>query len=151
MTSLGEFSPIGRLVTSSSFMKITEVAHIFGVKVMHSFWQKMGWATFWVIFLQLHLVSLATSMCQLKVRAGPGPGPSLTCGIGLRAFFNIPKAWPWTGPDSGLGLLAWRFYLLSKSPSLTLLNQHPGPQKVQAHSGKLEPGPSPHYSGPTQP
>jgi hypothetical protein len=28
------------------------------VKVMYSFWPKMGWATFWAIFLQTHLVTL---------------------------------------------------------------------------------------------
>jgi hypothetical protein len=63
MTKLGEFSPIGRVFLLGSFL-ITDVAHIFElllstVKVMHSFGPKTGWATFWAIFSQTHLVTLS--------------------------------------------------------------------------------------------
>jgi hypothetical protein len=45
--------------------KITEVAHIIGLlfhtaKVMHDFFQKMDWATFWATFSQTHLVTLVS-------------------------------------------------------------------------------------------
>jgi hypothetical protein len=48
-------------------MKITEIAHIFGllfatVKVMRSFFTKMLWATFWAIFSQTHLVTLTAGL-----------------------------------------------------------------------------------------
>jgi hypothetical protein len=39
---------------SSPYFRATE----FPVEVMHSFWQKMVWATLWALFLQTHLVTL---------------------------------------------------------------------------------------------
>jgi hypothetical protein len=46
-----------------SFLEIVEVVKLSGVlfsmlKVLCSVWQKMGWATFWAIFSQTHLVTL---------------------------------------------------------------------------------------------
>jgi hypothetical protein len=66
VTRLGEFSPIGRLFSFNSFLKITKVANIFWplfptVKVYNKFWQKMDWAKFWAIFSQTHLVTLMDS------------------------------------------------------------------------------------------
>jgi hypothetical protein len=52
------FSPIGRLFTLGSFKKITEVVHCFYGKGYASILTKMGWATFWAIFLQIHLATL---------------------------------------------------------------------------------------------
>jgi hypothetical protein len=48
-----------------SFLEIVEVVKLSGVlfsmlKVLCSVWQKMGWATFWAIFSQTHLVTLAS-------------------------------------------------------------------------------------------
>jgi hypothetical protein len=58
-------SPIGLLLTFESFWLVIEAARILeplasAVKVMHSFCQKMGWATFWAIFSQTHLATLLT-------------------------------------------------------------------------------------------
>jgi hypothetical protein len=61
------FSPIGWLSTMGSYSKITEESHFFEQLFprlslrMHSFWQKNGWAIFWVIFSQTHLVTLGKS------------------------------------------------------------------------------------------
>jgi hypothetical protein len=55
---LGEFSPIGRLFILKVFEKIVPMyTYIYGllfsvVEVMYLFSQKMGWATFWMIFSQ---------------------------------------------------------------------------------------------------
>jgi hypothetical protein len=45
-----------------SFWVITKLAHVFGpliptVKDMHSFLQKMDWATFWANFSQTYLIT----------------------------------------------------------------------------------------------
>jgi hypothetical protein len=32
--------------------------HISTVRVLHQFWQKMGWAAFWTTFSHTHLVTL---------------------------------------------------------------------------------------------
>jgi hypothetical protein len=66
VTRLGEFSPIGWLFLLGSYLRITEVAHIFGllyssVKFKNKCWQKIGWATFWAIFSQPNLVTLFPS------------------------------------------------------------------------------------------
>jgi hypothetical protein len=54
VTGLGEFSPIGLLVTLCKFLKIKAVAHILGyfllLKSVVFILPKMGWATFWAIF-----------------------------------------------------------------------------------------------------
>jgi hypothetical protein len=62
---LGEFSPIyWAIVYFGHFFKITELAHILGQLFPHGksyvlFWQKISLATFWAIFSQTHLVTLA--------------------------------------------------------------------------------------------
>jgi hypothetical protein len=65
VTSLGKFSPIRVLFTVGSFSKITEVEKnyvpLFSVvKVTYVLilTKKTGWATFWAILLQTHLVTL---------------------------------------------------------------------------------------------
>jgi hypothetical protein len=57
VTRLGEFSPNGRLLTSSRCFENTEEnaeehfwLHVFTVKIMLQSRQKMYWATFWAIF-----------------------------------------------------------------------------------------------------
>jgi hypothetical protein len=35
-----------------------------------SFEKKLGWATFWAIFSQTHLITLPYKQCQLKVSGG---------------------------------------------------------------------------------
>jgi hypothetical protein len=61
---LGEISPIGQSITLGLCLKITEVGKNFW---LHTFFlgestalilTKMGWATFWAIFSQTHLVTL---------------------------------------------------------------------------------------------
>jgi hypothetical protein len=51
-----------RFFTLGSFMKITEVAYIFGLPfptiITHWKWQKVGWATFWAVLSRSHLVTL---------------------------------------------------------------------------------------------
>jgi hypothetical protein len=70
VSRFGEFSPFGRLPTV--FVKFTEVAEnlsaIFfhGKKLRIYFGNKPGWATFWAIFLQAHLVTLSTSHSPSK-------------------------------------------------------------------------------------
>jgi hypothetical protein len=64
---MGEFSPIGLLFTLGSFVKITDVAQIFGLlfprlKLWVNFDKKIIWATFWTIHLQTDLVTLIGSM-----------------------------------------------------------------------------------------
>jgi hypothetical protein len=65
VTRLGEFSPNWWLLTLGSYIKITEIAYIFGllcctVKFMHYIIvTKMGCATYWAIFSQTRLVILA--------------------------------------------------------------------------------------------
>jgi hypothetical protein len=55
---LGEFSPIARLFTLSSFGEITKVAPIFELLFpTDNFGREMDWATFWVNFSQSHLVT----------------------------------------------------------------------------------------------
>jgi hypothetical protein len=63
VTRLGEFSRIGRLFILFNVLNITNVWQNFGllvftVPVTYSFWQKMGWATFWATFSNTHLVTL---------------------------------------------------------------------------------------------
>jgi hypothetical protein len=70
VTRLGEFSPIRRLFSLASLLKIKEVAQILGprfsaVPVMFQIWQKFDWATFWATFSQYHLVTLPVT--QLTV------------------------------------------------------------------------------------
>jgi hypothetical protein len=50
---LGEFSPIVRLFTLGSFLKITKVAKMFGQLffTVHTFLTKNVWASFGAIFL----------------------------------------------------------------------------------------------------
>jgi hypothetical protein len=60
---LDEFSPIGRLLTLGSFVKISEIAQIIlllvsTVKVAYYFSQEMDWAIFWATFSQSQLVTL---------------------------------------------------------------------------------------------
>jgi hypothetical protein len=75
---LGEFLPIRPLFTVGSSWKNRELAQMFGllfttVRVVYQFWQRVGWATFWVVFLQTHLVTLSSvqifvALCQLEFR-----------------------------------------------------------------------------------
>jgi hypothetical protein len=48
------FRPLGDCLVWVVFLKITEVAHIFGLDVsiikVNKFWQKIGLATFWAFF-----------------------------------------------------------------------------------------------------
>jgi hypothetical protein len=60
---LGEFSPIGRLFTLGSFLKITKVAQFFGqhlsiYKSVVLFVLKKGWSKLCAIFSQTYLVTL---------------------------------------------------------------------------------------------
>jgi hypothetical protein len=69
VTRLGEFSPFGRLFTLGRFLKVARVAQIVWeflstAQVMHTFLQEMGWATFWAIFSQTHLVTLLATISQ---------------------------------------------------------------------------------------
>jgi hypothetical protein len=75
---LGEFSAIGHLLTLVSFSKKLpkEVAAIF----RYFFLRKrcalnlkpMGWATFWEIFPQTHLVTLAETILLYRLNNFPG-------------------------------------------------------------------------------
>jgi hypothetical protein len=63
VTRLCEFSPTGWLLTRGSFLKMTEVAQIYIwstylFSVMFLILAKMGWATFWAICSQTHMVTL---------------------------------------------------------------------------------------------
>jgi hypothetical protein len=60
---LGEFSPIGRLFSLASLLKITEVAQILGLPFskepdMYHFLPSKCWATLWATFSPTHLVTL---------------------------------------------------------------------------------------------
>jgi hypothetical protein len=74
VTRLCEFLPNGRLLSLGSFIKITEVAPYFGILFFQSIayvliLTKIGWATFWGVFLQTHLVALAES--QVLIATSP--------------------------------------------------------------------------------
>jgi hypothetical protein len=61
-------------------LKITEVSQIFGllysvVEFKHKFGQKIGWATFWMIFSQTHLVTLLLNKPLSKNGAFTPPLP----------------------------------------------------------------------------
>jgi hypothetical protein len=63
VTRLGEFSPNVLLFALGSYIKITEVAHIFGllysmVMVHEIILPKNGWATFLANFFRTYLVTL---------------------------------------------------------------------------------------------
>jgi hypothetical protein len=64
VTRLGEFSPIRVLFAFGSFSKITEVEKKLCATFFHGesyvliLTKKTGWATFWAILLQTHLVTL---------------------------------------------------------------------------------------------
>jgi hypothetical protein len=64
MTRLGEFSPIGRLLSLGSFFNYKRSWKFCGSfsplkKICrYIFWPKLGWVAFWVIFSQTHLVTL---------------------------------------------------------------------------------------------
>jgi hypothetical protein len=71
VTSLGEFSLIGRLFSLRTFFKTAEVVLIFEllfstVKIIVILTKKMGWATFWSIFSQTHLVTCNGEKVQLS-------------------------------------------------------------------------------------
>jgi hypothetical protein len=79
------------IVYNGQFLKIPEVAHIFGlpfstVKVIQSIWQKLGWATFWVIFHKL-----IWTHCFLL--------PSYCA--------NDPMLWATVQPDLALCFMSW--------------------------------------------
>jgi hypothetical protein len=62
VTGLDEFSRLGRIFYLSSFL-FTKVGRILGLLLSHKklgiyMHKKIIWATFWVIFLQDHLVTL---------------------------------------------------------------------------------------------
>jgi hypothetical protein len=66
VTGLGEFSPIGKLFSLGSFLKITEVAGTLGLRFFHGTSYEMsfikrGLATFWAFFSQTHLVTLSST------------------------------------------------------------------------------------------
>jgi hypothetical protein len=74
VTRLGEFFPIGRLLSLDSFLKITEVAQSFVLlfsteKSYVLILTKKGWATFLPIFSQTHLVTLLGG----RARVHPNP------------------------------------------------------------------------------
>jgi hypothetical protein len=61
VTRLGEFSPIGRLFTSGSVLKMTKAVQIFGLhifseKVMHQLWQQNGLGWKWGDFFYKILI-----------------------------------------------------------------------------------------------
>jgi hypothetical protein len=63
---LANFRPLVDGLFMGSFLKITEVAHIFGplfpgLRLSMNL-TKMVWAIFWVIFSQTHLVTLLKTM-----------------------------------------------------------------------------------------
>jgi hypothetical protein len=67
------FGLLGDCLLWLLFLKITEVARIFGLlflgrfRVVHWLWQKMtGWATFWAIVSQTHLVILGPMLWFFK-------------------------------------------------------------------------------------
>jgi hypothetical protein len=71
VTRLGDFSPIGRLFSLGSVLKIKLAAKMFGlllptVPVMYYFRRIIGWATFWATFSQSHLVTMKTDQMGLK-------------------------------------------------------------------------------------
>jgi hypothetical protein len=62
VTRLGEFSPLGQLISLGRFFNI-EVAlfcedFFHGNRYALMLTQRMGWATFWAIFWRTHLVTL---------------------------------------------------------------------------------------------
>jgi hypothetical protein len=61
------FRLLSKTLLGAVFWKHTQVAQKFistfsTVKVVHKFWPKMVWATFWVIFSQTHLVTLVSTI-----------------------------------------------------------------------------------------
>jgi hypothetical protein len=59
VTRLGDFSPIGQLFTLGCLLNITEVALSLGNFFSRgNTYALIGWATFWAIFSQTHLVTL---------------------------------------------------------------------------------------------
>jgi hypothetical protein len=70
---LGEFSPIGRLFTLASIYKnLRRSPNVFAnffnsVNSCINVYEKMGWATFWAIFSQTHLVTLIGAISSADV------------------------------------------------------------------------------------
>jgi hypothetical protein len=63
VTRLGEFSPVRRLFILGIFLKITKVAHIFGLPFLTV--KEMCWAMFWAIFSQTHMLTLILTLGAL--------------------------------------------------------------------------------------
>jgi hypothetical protein len=74
MTGLGEFSPIGRLLSLGSFLKTAEGALTFLATFFQSknyvsnLTRKIVWATFWTTFPQTYLVALVRSQVFFGVK-----------------------------------------------------------------------------------
>jgi hypothetical protein len=73
VTRLSDFSPIRQLFTSARFFKLQYKpknlgSSFAGVKLSINFDKKTGWATFWAMFANTHLVTLhATHVCAKYV------------------------------------------------------------------------------------
>jgi hypothetical protein len=65
------FRILGDCLIWAYFLKISEVAHIFGLlfstdKIVHYFRQKIGWATFWVSFKKANQVTLVSTAIRFR-------------------------------------------------------------------------------------
>jgi hypothetical protein len=60
VTRLGEFSLIGHKFSLIGQFFYSRSSPIFGGNffTVKAIWEKMGWTTFWAMFLQTHLVTL---------------------------------------------------------------------------------------------
>jgi hypothetical protein len=62
VTRLGEISPVGRLFTLGSILKIIKVTQYLATlgqgKIYVLYLQRMCWATFWAILSQTNMVTL---------------------------------------------------------------------------------------------
>jgi hypothetical protein len=91
VASLGNFSPIRRLFSSATLLKITEALSS-TVTVYINIDKKLVWLHFGRLFLQTHLVTL--SAIQLCHRSGRVQlKPNFTLPFPFRLFFN-PRIFP---------------------------------------------------------
>jgi hypothetical protein len=102
-------------------------------------------------FLLVSLLAiLLPSFIETRAGAGSGLGFYYLNKLKVRARARA-RARACAGLGFGQSPQAWIFCLFSKSPSLILLNKHPGPQKAQARSIKPEPDTSPNFASPIRP
>jgi hypothetical protein len=74
VTSLGEFSHVGRLFSLGRFLKNEKGAQFFGPLIFQGYikmcinfdTQKPAWATIWAIFSQTHPVTLAVTLVERR-------------------------------------------------------------------------------------